>query len=134
MKKPHYLCKIRKEKGWTQEDVCRELKKYNCCISRSTYSKYETGKRHPSVEMIVKLAQCFEISTDCLLGVTEYSKPVNVRLCANEMCIYYFYQKCMLDEIYIDRGGFCGSCVGAVKGEENAGIRRKKFLELVDLK
>lgn len=101
------------------------IKKYNCSLNRSTYSKYETGSRRPSSEMIVKLALCFETTTDCILGKIEYNPPVKVKFCANEMCVYYFCKKCMLGEIYIDKGGFCGSCVGAVKGDENTEIHRK---------
>ena len=134
MKETSNLYKIRTEKGWTQKKVCFELEKYNCYISRSTYSKYETGQRELTSEIIVKLAQCFETSTDCILGMAEYVPSVKVRFCKNEMCFYYFFQKCLLDEVYIDKGGFCGSCVGAVAGEENAEIRRKKFLKLINSK
>lgn len=131
MNKTLNLYRIRKEKGWSQEKVCKELKKYNCSITRSTYSKYETGNRQPSPEMVVKLAQCFGISTDCLFGLTEHTQHAAVRFCANEMCIYCFCQECLLNEIHIDNNGFCGSCAGVIKGDKIPEFA-KKFLESVE--
>lgn len=40
-------------------------------ISESSISLYESGKRTPSLSLIVKIADYFNVSTDYLLGVIE---------------------------------------------------------------
>lgn len=40
-------------------------------ISESSISLYENGKRTPNIELIVKVADLFNVSTDFLLGVTD---------------------------------------------------------------
>lgn len=47
----------------TQKAVAEKLK-----MSQSTYAGYETGKRQPDIETLLKLADFFETSTDYLLG------------------------------------------------------------------
>lgn len=37
-------------------------------ITKSTLSCYENNKRHPSYEVIMKIANLFNVSTDYLLG------------------------------------------------------------------
>lgn len=65
------LKKIRKKLGLNQESVAQYLN-----ISRPAYSQYETGNRNPDWNTIVKLADFFQVSTDCLLGRTA-QKPEN---------------------------------------------------------
>lgn len=52
------LIRLRKEKGFTQEQMARLLK-----IGRSCYSNYENGYREPSFENIIELKK--------ILGVTD---------------------------------------------------------------
>lgn len=59
------------ENGWTQERVCKELEKYNYYISRSAYAKYESGQRQLSVLTLEKLAWCFNVSADYILGLVD---------------------------------------------------------------
>ena len=63
------LRKIRIEKGFSQQELCDTLKKYGYPISRSTYSKYETGSRPLSCEILIVLTKCFETSADEILGI-----------------------------------------------------------------
>lgn len=65
------LYRLRLGREWSQQRVCEELEKYGVFISRSTYTKYETGGRHPSAETVAKLALCFETTTDYILGLTD---------------------------------------------------------------
>ena len=37
-------------------------------IKRNMYSDWENGKTEPSFENLIKLADLFEVSLDCLLG------------------------------------------------------------------
>ena len=48
------LRKIRKEKGYSQVKVSMDLN-----ISREAISNYETGKRSPDVDMLIKFADLF---------------------------------------------------------------------------
>lgn len=57
------LKKIREAKGVSQAAVARELN-----ISRQTYNNYELGKREADYETLLKLAEYFETSVDCLLS------------------------------------------------------------------
>ena len=63
------LRKIREEKGFSQQKVCDELKKYGYFISRSTYTKYETGARALPCNILIGLAKCFDKSSDEILGI-----------------------------------------------------------------
>lgn len=56
----------RKLKGITQQEMAALLK-----MALSTYASWEQGKSEPSAEMIVKLADIFQVSTDYLLGHSE---------------------------------------------------------------
>lgn len=42
-------------------------------IDQRTLSNYETGKTNPDSFAIIKLAEFFEVSTDYLLGVSDYN-------------------------------------------------------------
>lgn len=57
---------LRKEKDLNQVDFALKLN-----IDKSTIAKYETDKIIPSVPMLIKLAQFFEVSTDYLLGLED---------------------------------------------------------------
>lgn len=50
-----------------QNDIANKLN-----VTQQTVAKWEAGKAMPSVEMICTIANYFNISTDYLLGLTEY--------------------------------------------------------------
>lgn len=54
---------LRKIKQTTQEQVAKDLQISNAC-----YARYETNDRQPNPDMIVKLAEYFDCTTDYLLG------------------------------------------------------------------
>ena len=54
--------KLRKEAGYTQEDVSRKLN-----IQRQTYCNYENGTRMPPLEIIIALADLYKLSVDALV-------------------------------------------------------------------
>ena len=56
------LVKIRKAKGLNQLKVAMDLS-----ISREALSHYETGKRSPDVQMLLKLSDYFGVSIDYLI-------------------------------------------------------------------
>lgn len=57
------LKEIRIEKGLSQKAVANSLE-----CSPTVYSRYETGERQPSIEMLIKLSEFFEVSVDYLIG------------------------------------------------------------------
>jgi len=50
--------------GWSQVDLARRLN-----VSKQTVSNWENGNIQPSIEMMVRLAGVFGVSTDYLLGL-----------------------------------------------------------------
>jgi transcriptional regulator with XRE-family HTH domain len=62
MKINEKIKKLRKERQWSQADLADKLNVHLTHISR-----LETGKYPPSLELLKKLAQIFEVTTDYLL-------------------------------------------------------------------
>ena len=63
------LKELRLQKQLLQKDVAEKIK-----VSRTTYVKYENGDSEPNQETIVKLATFFDVTTDYLLGKSNYQK------------------------------------------------------------
>lgn len=57
---------LRKQKKLTQQDVAEIIG-----VDRVTLARYESGARLPSLEVLIKLADFFEVSVDYLLGRTD---------------------------------------------------------------
>lgn len=62
------LKEIRLNRGLSQKTVAENL---NC--APTVYSRYETGDREPSIDMLLKLAAFFGVTVDYLLGNEEIS-------------------------------------------------------------
>lgn len=60
----------RKKRGLTQEELAEKLD-----VSPATISKWERGISTPELSMVCKLADCFEITVDELLGRTNCLLP-----------------------------------------------------------
>ncbi len=56
------IAALRREAGISQAELARRLQ-----VSPSAIGMYEQGRREPSAQMLVKLAQTFHVSTDYLL-------------------------------------------------------------------
>ena len=56
------LKKFRNEQKTTQEEIAKKLN-----IQKQTYQNYELGKREPSIDMLIKLANLFHTSVDNLI-------------------------------------------------------------------
>ena len=54
---------LRLKKGLTQQQLADELK-----ISRSNIANYENSSNLPSLDILIKLAKFFQVSTDYILG------------------------------------------------------------------
>lgn len=53
---------LRKQNGWSQEDLAEQLS-----VSRQSVSKWESGASIPDLDKIIKLSTIFGVSTDYLL-------------------------------------------------------------------
>lgn len=60
------LKEIRMQKGLSQKAVSEKLE-----CAPTVYSRYETGDREPSIDMLLKLAAFFGVTVDYLLGNEE---------------------------------------------------------------
>ena len=65
------LKQCRKEKGLTQREVA-----IYCDITEKAYQNYELMTRDPRLEVLIKIADLFDVSLDYLAGRTD-KRPVN---------------------------------------------------------
>lgn len=54
---------LRKINGITQKELAEKLK-----IKQNSYSDWENGKSEPNIEMLVRIADYFDVSLDYLMG------------------------------------------------------------------
>lgn len=62
MKLAEKIILLRKQKGWSQEELAAQMD-----VSRQSVSKWESGASMPDIDKIILLSQIFETSTDYLL-------------------------------------------------------------------
>lgn len=60
---------IRKEKGLNQQKVALDLN-----ISREALSHYENGKREPSLALLLKMSNYFNVSINYLITGKEFKR------------------------------------------------------------
>ena len=63
------LKEIRKERKLSQMKVAMDLN-----ISREALSHYENDKREPSIELLTKMSDYFNVSIDYLINGEEFTK------------------------------------------------------------
>ena len=66
------LQKLRKAKGWTQEDLAAQIS-----ISRQALSKWEQGTVIPDTENVLQISKIFGVSTDYLLN-DDYESDADI--------------------------------------------------------
>lgn len=59
-----------KEIRISQNLKVQEVAEYLCCLP-SVYSRYESGKREPSIDVLLKLSKLYRVSVDFLIGNDE---------------------------------------------------------------
>jgi transcriptional regulator with XRE-family HTH domain len=64
------LYELRKSKNITQQRLAIDLG-----IDQTSISSYECGKYLPTVEVLIKLAEYFGVSTDYILGLSDLKTP-----------------------------------------------------------
>lgn len=60
---------LRIQKSLTQDQAAQRL-----WVTKSTISAYEMGTKYPSLDMLIKLAAMYNVTTDYLLGVDKNAK------------------------------------------------------------
>lgn len=78
------LKELRTAKDISQKDIADYL-----TITRSAYTQYETGKRIPPCDVLIKLATYFDVTTDYLLDMPQSNKPLNVEQLVKTRQIVY---------------------------------------------
>lgn len=58
--------KLRLERNLSQVDLAKKLN-----VTKQSVSNWENDNIQPSIEMLVKLAEAFSVSTDYLLGLED---------------------------------------------------------------
>lgn len=66
------LKKFRRDFSLTQKEVSDKIG-----IMQQAYYRYEADRTLPTVEVIIKIAREFKVSTDYLLGFTNVPRPLN---------------------------------------------------------
>ena len=73
------ICELRLAFGWSQVELAKRLG-----VAKQTVSNWENENIQPSIEMLVRLAKLFNVTTDFLLGLENIPRlsidglPVNV--------------------------------------------------------
>lgn len=60
---------LRTALGWSQVELAKRLQ-----ISKQTVSNWENDNIQPSVDMLVRIARIFGVSTDYLLGLEDTAR------------------------------------------------------------
>lgn len=57
---------LREENNFTQNQIAEYLN-----IKQNTYSQYENEKRQLPIDVLIKLAKFYKVTTDYILGIEE---------------------------------------------------------------
>jgi transcriptional regulator with XRE-family HTH domain len=72
------LSELREDRGLTQRELSKILH-----TSNSSISAYEIGQRIPSIDILIKLAEFFDVTTDYLLGISP--SPLSPSVLSDEL-------------------------------------------------
>jgi len=68
------LKQLRNTTQFTQSEFAKKID-----VARTTYAMYEQGNREPDYETLKKIAKFYNVSTDFLLGQTDYPNPIDYK-------------------------------------------------------
>ncbi|WP_446715388.1 helix-turn-helix domain-containing protein [Caloramator sp. Dgby_cultured_2] len=72
--------KLREEKSVSRNELAEELN-----VSTQTIANYENGNREPNFDNLIKLADYFKVTTDYLIGRSDFRTPEEYILYSNNM-------------------------------------------------
>ena len=61
---------LRTDRGFTQREIAEKLN-----VKQNTYCQYETGVLTYPLDLVVRLAEFYQVSVDYLVGLTDDVKP-----------------------------------------------------------
>lgn len=65
-----YYPRLREDADLTQEALVKLLH-----MHKTTYTNYEQGKREPPFELIIRLAELYNVSIDYIAGIISEPRP-----------------------------------------------------------
>lgn len=68
------IAALRKEKGWTQEQLAEKLS-----VSAQAVSKWEGGKSCPDISLLPAIAKLFGVTVDALFSLPKQAPLVEMR-------------------------------------------------------
>ncbi len=71
----HRIKKLRQEKGWTQKELAEKLN-----IHQMQVSTYERGVHDPSIELLVKISELFDVSLDYFIFDTAKGGTAKIEI------------------------------------------------------
>ncbi len=74
---------LRLEKRMTQQQLADKTG-----MAKGTISAYEQGKKYPSVEVLIKLCNTFQVSADYLLGLSDDLQLMKSNLTDEQMSVF----------------------------------------------
>ena len=74
MKMPDKIIKLRKENGWSQEELAEKLE-----VSRQAISRWENGTALPDAQNVLQISKLFHVTTDYLLN-DDYESDSDIPL------------------------------------------------------
>lgn len=88
----HYFSKklkgLRTLKGLQQQDVAEDLG-----LHKNTYHHYESGRSEPPFEVLIKIAEYYNISIDELIGLSQRENCI-CNLTKDELELIKYYRQC----------------------------------------
>ena len=60
------LKELREETNVSQQEIAKHLN-----VKQNTYSQYETGKRQLPIDVLIKLAKFYKVTTDYILELED---------------------------------------------------------------
>ncbi|MBP3855211.1 MAG: helix-turn-helix transcriptional regulator [Ruminiclostridium sp.] len=84
------LKSLREERGYTQEKLAAVIH-----VTKNSVSHYERNISLPTIDVLISLADIFDVSLDYLLGRTDYniSDRILKKQLANKMSVGKFVEK-----------------------------------------
>ena len=80
---PERLRKLLDDRGVTRTELARELN-----ISRQAVSQYADGTGQPNIDKLKTIALFFSVSSDYLIGLSDYERIETKELTAEDMGIF----------------------------------------------
>ena len=74
MKLPEKIIKLRKENGWSQEELAEKMD-----VSRQAVSRWENGTALPDAQNVLQISKLFHVTTDYLLN-DDYESDSDIPL------------------------------------------------------